>query len=713
MTTFEQVQLDHRSVVYSFAVAAILAPTVQELVYSFSIDSVESLSTIELHAAFIQHCVEFGGSEVTHAVFGTFYQALDTTTSDIHVIVQAHGLDEAAAQCMLKGYFSAWSIVNNGLSLSLRLTTSTPALFATESLGLMAMFGSQRGTSSYLDKAEWLLNVYHLLLIDFVTRMSAFIHCESQDNHVHPVYSKGLDVLDWLTTTTTMPDEQYLLSIPICQLLVTLIQLMHIMVLYKTLGVSPGELVKHFKVAVGHSQGIGIATAFSTLTDEQSFFDVSERILGIHLLAGAFPQLYYPCHRVLSEPNVGTESRPMVSVQGITKAVLEELISKFNSCQPSPTEHAFLAVVNTMDQFIVASEVLSTARFVEFLCSKSADPDQDQSHIPFPKRKPVIIAQYMTILAMFHCPLLESAAEAAYVMAVEKEWVLHASDMQIEVRATDDGHDIRLETDLTRYLFSAICMLPVDWPQATRYPGITHIVDFGPGGLSGFGLIAYKNIKGMGIPVICAGALVSCSSKPYLGSKADLYKTDLASTMTVPNWLAEFGPKLVHTAHDGQLHIDSPMSRVLGALTVMVAGMTLTMVNESFVTAINNTGYHVELGGGGIFTEEDLEHKIDNLVKLSKPGQGITLNYIYINQHMWSFQFPALLRLRTKGMPIVGLCIGGSVPSLNSSMSAIDSLCSVGIRHVAFKPSTARAIRDVVNIAKTHVDFPVVLQWME
>ncbi|KAJ2073744.1 fatty acid synthase alpha subunit Lsd1 [Coemansia sp. S155-1] len=575
----------------------------------------------------------------------------------------------------------------------------------------MALFGGQRGTSNYLDEAEWLFDVYRPLLIDFVSRMSAFLHCESQDKRISHVYSKGLDVLRWLITSSAMPDDQYLLSIPVCLPLVGLIQLMQVMVLYKTLGISPGDLVKRFKVAVGHSQGIGIAVAFSTLTDEQSFYNVGERILGIHLLAGAFPQIKFPCYKALATLTEDVKPRPMVSVQGVTKPVLEELISKFNSRQPSVTEYAFLAVANAVDQFIVASELSSAVKFVTFLRNESADTDQDQSRIPFPKRRPVVAVQYTTISAPFHCPLLEPAADEAYAMAVEKEWVLHASDMQISVRASDDGHDIRSETNLTQFLFSAICVLPVDWPQTTQYPGITHIVDFGPGGLSGFGLLAYKNIEGMGVPVICAGALVSRSSKPHLGSKADLYKADPASVTTVPNWLTEFGPKLVRATHDDQLHIDTLMSRVLGAPTVMVAGMTPTTANENFVATISNAGYHAELGCGGIFTERDFERKIDSLVNLVKPGQGITLNCIYIDQRQWVFQFPALLRLRTKGVPIAGLCIGGGVPSLDSAKSIIDSLRSVGIRHVAFKPSTAGAIRDVVNIARAHVNFPIVLQW--
>ncbi|KAJ2735533.1 fatty acid synthase alpha subunit Lsd1 [Coemansia sp. BCRC 34962] len=647
-------------------------------------------------------------SDTVLAVFDSFCQTFDTATSDIHAIVQSLGLDEAAAQRVLKGYFSAWPIVNNHGTWPI---APTPALFASDSVGMMAMFGGQRGTSNYLDEAEWLFDIYRPLLSDYLSRMSAFLHRESQDERVSFVYSKGLDVLTWLTTASTIPDEQYLLLIPVCQPLVALIKLMHVMVLYKTLGVSPGDLAKCFTVVVGHSQGIGIAAAVSTLTDEQSFFDASERILGIHLLAGAFPQIDFPCYQVLSELNSSTETRPMVSVQGITKPALERLIVNYNSRQSSPTEHAYLAVVNTVDQFIVASEVTSVAKFVAFLRSQSADPDQDQLRIPFPKRKPVIAVQYTTISAPYHCTLLQPAAERAYAVAVEKGWVFRSEDVQIAVCASDDDHDIRTESDLTRYLFSVICVLPVDWLQATQHPGVTHIVDFGPGGLSGFGFIAYKNIEGMGIPVICAGTLVPRSSKSYLGSKADLYRADLADVTTAPNWLAEFGPKLVRTAYDGQLHIDTPMSRVLGAPPVMVAGMGPTTANEEFVAAISNAGYHVELGGGGIFTESDLERKIDNLVKLAKPGQGITLNCIYINQCQWSFQYPALLRLRSQGAPIVGLCIGGGVPSLDSATTIIDSLRSAGIRHVSFKPSTVESIQHVINIAKAHADFPIVLQW--
>ncbi|KAJ2343600.1 hypothetical protein GGH91_003148, partial [Coemansia sp. RSA 2671] len=211
MSTFTPVQLEHGSVAHSFTVPAKHAPAIQELVHSFSADAAEPHSDIELHASFIHHCVDFGSSDVVLAVFDSFCQTFATTTSDIHVVVQTRDLDEAAARRVLKGYFSAWSIVNNNGTWP---TASTPALFANDSAGLMAMFGGQRGTSNYLDEAEWLYDIYRPLLSDYVSRMSAFLHCESQDKRVSFVYSKGLDVLDWLTTASSMPDDLYLLSIP-------------------------------------------------------------------------------------------------------------------------------------------------------------------------------------------------------------------------------------------------------------------------------------------------------------------------------------------------------------------------------------------------------------------------------------------------------------------------------------------------------------------
>ncbi|KAJ2582830.1 hypothetical protein GGH95_001323, partial [Coemansia sp. RSA 1836] len=114
MTTLTQIQLEHGAVAAAFDVTADQGSSIKGLARSFTADPAESLSAIELHAALIQHCVDNGSPEdAIIAVFSAFCLTYGTATRDIHVIVQAQGLNEAAARRVLRGYFSAWSIVNS------------------------------------------------------------------------------------------------------------------------------------------------------------------------------------------------------------------------------------------------------------------------------------------------------------------------------------------------------------------------------------------------------------------------------------------------------------------------------------------------------------------------------------------------------------------------------------------------------------------------
>ena len=50
---------------------------------------------------------------------------------------------------------------------------------------------------------------------------------------------------------------------------------------------------------------------------------------------------------------------------------------------------------------------------------------------------------------------------------------------------------------------------------------------------------------------------------------------------------------------DGEIHLDTPYSRLLGKPPIMVAGMTPSTVKAGFVSAVLDAGYHIELAGGG------------------------------------------------------------------------------------------------------------------
>ncbi|KAJ1955799.1 fatty acid synthase alpha subunit Lsd1, partial [Linderina pennispora] len=410
-----------------------------------------------------------------------------------------------------------------------------------------------------------------------------------------------------------------------------------------------------------------------------------------------------------AENHEGTPA-PMVSVRGIDKPQLLQLIHEYNGRQSGKWASVYLSLVNTRNQFVVSGMTAPLAKFVRWVRGKCAQPDDSQSRVPFSQRKPNAKMSYLTINGPYHCELLQSVIDKQRAYAYEKGWVLDAADLRFAVRASNDGHDLRGEQDLTRHLFECTCALPVDWPAAVGIPDETHVVDFSPGRFSAFGMFTHSVLEGRGITVISTSAILADPFSP-LGSKAELFKEDIADVIEAHNWQKQFAPRLVRTAHDDQLHIDTPMHRVLGMPPLMVGGMTPTTVNEKFVGAISQAGYHVELAGGGIFTREALEAKVNSLMQYIRPGQGITLNGIYLNQRLWAFHYSEILRLRRAGFPITGVCIGAGVPSLEVANEIIQSFRVAGLQHVSFKPGTAGAIRKVVQIAHENPDFPVILQW--
>ncbi|KAJ1641897.1 fatty acid synthase alpha subunit Lsd1, partial [Coemansia asiatica] len=470
-------------------------------------------------------------------------------------------------QALADSFANAASIAENAMC------TPQSALFASSnaSASLMAVFGGNTGTTQYLDQAIWLVDVYGLLVLDFMVQMSKFTDAESKDECFVDVYADGLAIHKWIVDRDSAPEQEYLSSTPVSMPLIGLVQLMQLMVLYKTLGVSPGELA----IATGHSQGIVSAVFLSTLTDdEESFISGSKKALGLLMLVGALPHLALPYFRLFEHGSNGlasstnVQATPMVSVQGLNKQQLSKIIDDFNCKQPSANHFVQLAVANTVDQIIVAGQIEQAAKFARFAKSQSAAADQDQSKLLLALCKPVINIDYLGMTMPYHCDLLQDSAEDIVDIALQKGWTFDASDMQIAVRSNDNGHDICSESDLTRYLIESVCILPVDWPYAVNAPSITHAVYFGFDGLHGFAQFTYNNIEGRGIPVICAGVSAKNSRLPYLGTNVDLYCSNLANVTTAPNWLADFGPKLVCLASNNAVHINTKMHRIFGMPTV-------------------------------------------------------------------------------------------------------------------------------------------------
>lgn len=107
------------------------------------------------------------------------------------------------------------------------------------------------------------------------------------------------------------------------------------------------------------------------------------------------------------------------------------------------------------------------------------------------------------------------------------------------------GNDLRSANDLTSELVSLITSRPVHWREAICTQGLTHIIDFGPGGTSGIGGLTHRNKEGTGVQILLAGALEG--NNRDLSYKADLFDSDLRAVTYSQNWAEAFRPKLVQT----------------------------------------------------------------------------------------------------------------------------------------------------------------------
>ncbi|PIA13919.1 hypothetical protein COEREDRAFT_10860 [Coemansia reversa NRRL 1564] len=651
--------------------------------------------------------------DIAIAVFEAFEKRY-CSDQNIHVYVSDSRLDVNQTESVLRAYYAAQSKYHKVKGAS-KTPVARPALFSTDHFQVMAVFAGQGGMDNYMDETRSVFSIYQPLVEDYVTCMSEHLRKEAAEPELARTYRSGLDALHWIKSPEETPSQEYMISVPVCLPLVGLTQLMQVMVLYKSLSISPGELADKFECITGHSQGIVAAAVLALVTNEESFYSVSKVALGLLMLGGVFPQQDYPLTKPTAVFTDNTLPTPMARVLNLTRAQLESAIVRYNQQQEqqqhkdSVSTKIYLSLTNSSKMHVVSGNTASLSSFIQVLKQEFDTNGADQTRIPFSERKPGVSIKYLSINGPYHCELLANALEGACAYATKKGWCMDGDSLRRPVKTYEDGRDIYGIQDLAHYLLRCMFVIPVDWPAAAKISGVTHVVDFGPGGVSGIGALMHRIYEGQGVSVICAGALNSYGGP--LAIKADLYKTDANTLVTSSNWATEYRPRLVRCAADGSIHIDTPMSRLLGKPPVMVAGMTPSTVSEVFVSAVMRAGYHIELSGGGHFSETMLRDKAEKILALVGPGNNITINSIYVNPFLWNIQYPAIKTMRREGIPMDGLCIGAGVPSFEVCNEIIAGIREVGFRHIGLKPSSVATIRLVIKIAQANPDFPVLLQW--
>ena len=579
-----------------------------------------------------------------------------------------------------------------------------------EKASIYSVFGGQGNIEEYFDELREIYKTYPSFVEDLISSSAELLQSLSREPEASKLYPKGMDVIHWLHDRDAQPDTDYLVSAPVSLPLIGLVQLAHYTVTCKVLGQQPGEILERLGGTTGHSQGVITAAAIASATTWESFGKAAKDALTMLFWIGLRSQQAYP--RTSIAPSVLQDSvengegapTPMLSIRDLSRAAVQDHIDATNQHLPAD-RHISISLINSARNFVVTGPPISLYGLNLRLRKVKAPTGLDQNRVPFTQRKVRFANRFLPITAPFHSQYLTCAYDR--ILEDLEDVHIPAKSLAIPLYGTRTGEDLKNagEEDIVPALVRMITHDPVNWEQATVFPGATHIVDFGPGGISGLGVLTNRNKDGTGVRVILGGAMDG--TNPEVGYKPELFDRDEHAVKYAIDWVKEYGPCLVKTAA-GQTLVDTKMSRLLGIPPIMVAGMTPSTVPWDFVAATMNAGYHVELAGGGYYNAASMTEAISKIEKVIPPGRGITVNLIYVNPRAMAWQIPLIGKLRADGVPIQGLTIGAGVPSIEVANEYIETL---GIKHIAFKPGSVDAIQQVINIASANPKFPVILQW--
>ncbi|KAL1865422.1 hypothetical protein VTK73DRAFT_5266 [Phialemonium thermophilum] len=628
--------------------------------------------------------------------------------NDVHALAAGlPGIDAKKLE-VIRSYYAARSVSNRALkpheSALLRAADDGSAK-------LYSIFGGQGNIEEYFEELRELYQTYPSFVGDLVTKSADLLQNLAKHPSAEKLYAKGLDVMAWLQSPDATPDVDYLVSSPVSFPLIGLVQLAHYQVTCKALGLHPGILRERISGSTGHSQGIVLAAVTAAANSWESYEELATSALTVLFWIGARSQQTFP--RTSMSPSVLRDSidngegtpTPMLSIRDLPPAEVQKHIDRTNQYLPED-RHISISLVNSPRNLVVTGPPMSLYGLNLQLRKLKAATGLDQTRIPYTERKVRFVNRFLPITAPFHSKYLAEAT--ALIDEDLKDIQIDSKSLGIPVFDTNTGNDLRDEVrgNIVPTLVRLITRDPVNWEKATVFPGATHVLDFGPGGISGLGILTSRNKEGTGVRVILAGTVNGTVTE--VGYKTELFDRDEEHAVKYAiDWVKEYGPRLIQTS-GGRIFVDTKMSRLLGLPPVMVAGMTPTTIAWDFVAATMNAGYHIELGGGGYYNAKAMTEALHKIEDAIPAGRGITINMIYVNPRAMAWQIPLVQKLRAEGVPIEGITIGAGVPSIEVAQEYIETL---GLKHISFKPGSSDAIQAVINIAKANPTFPVILQW--
>jgi fatty acid synthase subunit beta len=631
---------------------------------------------------------------VLHQILNTLHVDL-LQNENIHTVLASMNQDKSRDRPILQAYFQACRETRSPCAVG------PSRLIADVDHGnakIFALFNGQ-GVDSYFDELLAAYDIYHPQLASFIHAVSNPLIHLAHDDQFKALFPYGLDVIKWLQESESRPPASYLTSAAVSFPLVGLSQVVQYAIACINLDQSPDELRHVLTGAIGHSQGIVVASFIAAADSWDSLCNAAQQAVELLFWIGCRCQ-----NQLQGICPASTLSSCMLSVKGLCEADLQRHLDELNLYLPSE-EGIYLALINGPEHLVVAGLPLSL-KALEHKINRDRAQAKSAKSIPFSKRRPAIHTRFLGITAPFHSPYLQGAeAELHNDLAC---FSLSGSQLAFPVFHTKTAENLQHVANVVPHLIKMICTQRVEFENVvnTALPGVTHVLDFGPGGEVGMGSLVNNQREGTGLRTLVLSAPKGISNNPSLGFASELYSHN-EPAVSNSAWDTEFSPRLRQLTSESHL-VDTKFSQLLGVPPIMVAGMTPTTTASEFVAATMNAGYHVELACGGFPDQGSMRRGILATAAAIAPGRGITCNVIYANPRALSWQIPLLVELSQSGIPITGLTIGAGIPSLEVIESYLTDL---SLEHLALKPGSKEGIDGVLAIARANPNFPIILQW--
>lgn len=396
-------------------------------------------------------------------------------------------------------------------------------------MGLLGGQGLDDG-GSYLSELRETLATYGGLASDFVEAVTGPLeeHAQSQkDGASAHFYGKwGLDVVQWLRSPSSQPDETYLQSSPVSFPLIGLVQITHYAVMLAVARLEPAQGRQLFARAgiAGHSQGVVAAVVVACSSTWDELRANTRAALLLLCWIGLRSQQAFPAYRL--SPNVVAASieqgegvpTPMLAVTGLPFATVESFVKECNSHLPQE-RLLHCSLINGPRSIVVTGHPLSLFGLQVRLRKIRQSGGDEQHRVPFSKRLVKFDTRYLRVTCAFHNPLHLSSVPALVNEDMRRGNVQFptADKLAVPVFSTYSGSDLREEAktagsaiSLSFLMAELCCVKEVFWEKATASlyrETVTHAIDFGPGGQGGIGKLVAHNTEGRGVQVVMASCL--------------------------------------------------------------------------------------------------------------------------------------------------------------------------------------------------------------